>query len=402
MNTVTVRGLIKAGVLANACFFLIAMPFGQRGLAEVPAKTGIRNQGVWITCFSKKEILYSKPAIIELMTFCRERGINELYLQLYRGGVAYYDSKILGRAKYRDMAKRAGGDPIDFLLKEAQKNNVKVFAWVNLLSLAANKNPDIVAQYGPGVFTRDQHGRTSLAGSEKNLLDTYYMRETQLYLEPGDLRVQGYLVSVVDEITGRYPRLAGIHLDYVRYPMAIPYLPDSRFSKYGLCYGFGQKSVDRFTAQTSIDPLAMNDIDAKTLVWDNWKRDQVTSLVKKISKNVKTNFPHMIVSAAVQPSPERAYSIGFQDWPLWLEKGFIDYVVLMSYTIDSRLFKRELTSSVAFRGKGKVYAGIGVFVLKHDGEIIEEQKHICREAKVDGVVYFGYDDLVSLPDSVTQ
>ena len=43
--------------------------------------------------------------------------------------------------------------------------------------------------------------------------DYYYLRDTQFFLEAGDIRVRDYGVSVVEEIITRYPALDGIHLD---------------------------------------------------------------------------------------------------------------------------------------------------------------------------------------------
>lgn len=352
----------------------------------------IINKGIWITVFSEKRVLYSKEAIIDLIELCKKTGINEIYLQLYRSGQVYYDSKISNRTKYDEILKIAGIDTIDFLLKKSQESGIKVFAWVNVLSLAQNKKADVITKFGTSVLTKDQYLRTSIRSEGVNESDKYYLRDDQIFLEPGDPRVAEYVISIIDEIIDRYPLLSGIHLDYIRYPYSVPCIPDSRFIKYGLTYGYGENNIELFRKATGISPLGTMDND-DSLRWDNWKRERITSLVEGISKSVKTKSPNLLVSCAVVPSSERAYACAFQDWPLWLEMGIIDYVVLMNYTRDNRLALETTKSALAYRGNGQVYVGLGVFLMKDKQEAFFEQYNIVKNLEPDGIVLFSYDDI---------
>src|SRR3989338_11259386 len=91
-----------------------------------------------------------------------------------------------------------------------------------------------------------------------NESDKYYLRDEQLFLEPGDPRVSGYMTSILDDIITRYPDLSGFHLDYVRYPYPVPFIPRSSFNKFGLTYGYGEENIKRFKEKTGLDPLSMN------------------------------------------------------------------------------------------------------------------------------------------------
>lgn len=224
-------------------------------------------RGVWISSFSERKVLYSKEAGLELIQFCKREKINEVYLQFYRAGQAYY--------------KDLGIDTISFLLKEARKNNIKIFAWVNVLSLSKNKQADIIIKFGDSILTRDQYLRPSMRTEKVNESDKYYLRDDQLFLEPGDPRVTEYIASIVNEIITSYPAINGIHLDYIRYPYPVPYLPRSNFNKYGLTYGYGEKNIARFKERTGLDPLVMKDEGDNFLRWDNWKREQVTAFLRE-------------------------------------------------------------------------------------------------------------------------
>ena len=350
-------------------------------------------KGVWITVFSENKVLYSKESVKILIEFCNATNIKEIYLQLYRNGEPYFDSTIGSRARYEEIINSAGIDTIDFLLNEAKKNGIQVFAWINVLSAGTNKESDIVKKYGESVLTKDQYLRTSIKSDKKDESDKYYLREDQIFLEPGDLRVLDYVLSIVNSLITRYPGLSGIHLDYIRYPNPLPYIPDSRFNKYGLSYGYGDESLKRFKARTGLDPLNMETNRDNCLIWDNWKREQVTNLVNKICDLVKSKSSKYLISCAVLPSFDRAYSFIFQDWPLWLEKKYADYVVLMNYTVDNKYGLNIAKSSLPQRGQGKIYIGIGAFLLKYNAKLfLEQYESLCR-LKPDGIVFFSYDDI---------
>ena len=353
-------------------------------------------KGTWVTVFSGKKVLYSKTAIRDLLNFCKKHGIEEIYLQIYRSGEAYYDSRFVGRSQYQKMLKAVGSDPIDYLLDEAKKNQIRVYAWVNILSLAQNKNAPIVRKYGYKVFTRDQSGRDSVRTDSVDLTDKFYLRDDQIFLEPGDERVVDWSLAVVKEIAERYPAFDGIHLDYIRYPYPVPYIPDSRFVKFGIAYGYGKRNLERFKAKTGLNPLKDDVYDNDLyLLWDNWKRAQVTNIVEKISALLHVKAKGWKISCAVVPTLERAYSIAYQNWPLWLQKSYVDYVVLMNYSRDETLVKDSIMADRAFRKNGKIYAGLGAF-LYNDGAKFNRLINAVIKLNPDGVVLFSYDELDKL------
>jgi len=392
----------KVSSLIICVLMLCAITSAINGHAIISKQTkkGIASRGVWVTVFSEKKAMYSREGVLSLIESCKKTSINEIYLQLYRAGQAYYDSQVSDRTKYEEIVKEAGGiDTIDLLLREAKKNDIKVFAWINVLSLAQNKKAPILTKYGNSVLTRDQYLRTSIRTEGANESDKYYLRDDQLFLEPGDPRVTEYLVSIAGEIVDRYPLINGIHLDYVRYPHPVPFVPGSRFNKYGLTYGYGELNIKRFKEATKLNPISAKDNEDISYEWDDWKREQVTNLVEKISKHIKVKSKELLVSCAVMPSPERAYAIAFQDWPLWLEKEMVDYVVLMNYTRDDRLAEATVKSALAHNGKGKIFVGIGAFLMKKDLETFLRQYAIISSLNPDGIVLFSYDDV---PDDVLK
>ena len=348
--------------------------------------------GVWVSVFSGKKLLYSEAGVHDLIAQCAKAKIKEIYLQIFQSGNAYYDSKICDKTKYDQMVASAGLDTLDLLLREAGQHNIKVFAWVNILGLGKNEKADILNKYGNSILTRDQYQRLSVI-STRTELDKYYLREDMIFLEPGDPKVEAYVLTIINEIINRYPLFSGIHLDYMRYPSPVPFVPGSRFNKFGLTYGYGPANVERFFDKTGINVLDTLNNEDEYLAWDNWKRQQVTDLVRKISSLVKVKSSGLLVSCAVIPVIERAYSNAFSDWSAWLEEGIIDYAVLMSYTKDSQFIKETVKSSLGHRGKGKIYIGIGAFLMKDNPDLFSNQFRLITELAPDGIVLYSIDDL---------
>ncbi|MDD5506561.1 MAG: family 10 glycosylhydrolase, partial [Candidatus Omnitrophica bacterium] len=328
-------------LLSICCLFSLSLVFAQN--KEVDVKKGPA-RGIWVSVFSSKKVLYAKDGVSNLIAQCKKAKIDEIYLQFFQSGNAYYDSKVCDRTKYDEMVKASGMDSLDLLLREAQGNNIKVFAWVNVLSLGKNEKADILKKYGSSILTLDQYQRGSKTDANTEL-DKYYLREDQIFLEPGDPRIEEYILTVVNEIINRYPLISGVHLDYIRYPSPVPFVPGSRFKKFGLTYGYGVKNVERFKDKTGLNPLDTLNNEDEYLAWDNWKRQQVTDLVRKISNLVKVKSADLEVSCAVIPLTEPAYTNAFQDWSGWLEEGIVDYVILMSYTKDNQYAKEIVKSS---------------------------------------------------------
>jgi len=347
--------------------------------------------GVWITVFSKQEILYSTDKIDALIENCTKSGINDIYLQIYRANKAYYDSDILSKDQYKKMLDLAGEDTIKYLLEKASKNNIKVHAWLNLFSIAKNKNADIIKKLGESCITKDRKGRTSLP--EKGSVDKSHILEKQLFLEPGDHRVRSYLIALIKEIMEKYPKFSGIHFDYVRYPSVVPFLPGSRFYPYGVTYGYTEYNIKAFQSSSGLDARKMEKTRKNFHKWDEWKRQNINGFLKESSNIIKQASPNMEISCTIVSSIERTYLTTFQDWTKWIEEGYIDYVIVMNYTDDRRLLELSSNSFLFPKFKDKVQIGIGAYLLNKTPSEIIKQINILLTLSPGGIVIFSYDDV---------
>ncbi|MFH1552863.1 MAG: family 10 glycosylhydrolase [Candidatus Omnitrophota bacterium] len=383
----------KKNILLTALIFLwFSATLCPAGISDVPSG-GNPRLGVWITVFSPEKVLYSRENAGRLIECCKKSGINDIYIQVYRADKAYYNSDITDRTAYENIMSEAGEDTLKYLIDRTRVQGIKVYAWLNLLSIAQNKDANILKKFGEEVLATDQYGRSSMQTDKKDELDKYYMRENQIFLEPGDRRVREYLGSITEEIVTKYPGLAGVHFDYIRYPAVVPFVPGSRFTPYGINYGYSASNLKSFKEATGLDAKTMERSRENFRLWDDWRRDAITRLVRELSERVRASTNSMEVSCTIVPSIERAYFVTFQDWTVWLRKGYADYVVAMNYTDDAKLMELNSGSLLLPGLDDKIHIGIGAYLLKERPDQIKSQLISLRELSPAGVVIFSYDDI---------
>jgi uncharacterized lipoprotein YddW (UPF0748 family) len=134
------------------------------------------------------------------------------------------------------------------------------------------------------------------------------------------------------------------------------------------------------------------------LKWDSWRRAQVTELVRDISNRARSISPSYEISCAIVPSIERTYLVNFQDWTKWIRKNYIDWVVVMNYTDDTQLMELNTSSMLLPRFEGKVYMGVGAFLLKDKPRAFKEQLDFLKKTTSGGIVVFSYDEITSQKD----
>ncbi len=126
--------------------------------------------------------------------------------------------------------------------------------------------------------------------------------------------------------------------------------------------------------------------------WLDWRRDNITTVVKAVSEQVRALKPKLKISAAVFQNWTRDRDSVGQDWKLWCEKGYMDFVCPMDYTASHRSFEGLVRQQVEWAGKARCYPGIGVSASSsHFGpdEVIE-QINVTRKYNTKGFTIFNY------------
>ncbi|MDD5080164.1 MAG: family 10 glycosylhydrolase [Candidatus Omnitrophica bacterium] len=351
-----------------AFFFLCLLFILPAGIkADEPLR-----RALFVTVLQEPAVLSQRPAILELVDCAKKSRVEILYIQVYRANKAWFPSKHADDSPYADCVDSVGEDPLDLLISRAHTEGIKVYAWLNLLSLSANKNAPMLEKYGNGILTRN-------IKPKKKLED--YKIDNQYFLEPGDLRVRSELVNIVGEVLGGYPGLDGIIFDYIRYPDKNP------------AYGYTRMNIDRFKNTTGEKRVVEG-----SAAWNDWKRMQVTGLLKRLVKESRRLRPDIRVEATGCAPYSRAYLEAFQDWPSWLENKVVDSVTVMTYARTSAEFEKVvLDAKKRVKDFKKTNIAVGAYALGNSPDIFFEQLRICSEAKPYACAILHYGSLLENP-----
>ncbi len=354
-------------------------------------------RGIWVECEGSNSTLSSKQKIITMLDTVAKANFNAVIVQVYRGNRCWFDSSIADAAPFDEVNKKDRIDPLQFVIDEGHKRGLEVHAWVNIFRIARNLNAPMLKKLGREIVMMDDRGRSfldyrnfSLSGDEAKHMN---LSDETIMLDPANDRVQEYQLAVVKEIVTKYPKLDGIHLDFIRYPYTIPYSPGSRFAKT-LQFGYTKAALEKFKEQTGLDPVNMGLSTKNTQAWDDFRRQQVTRFVRSIYELCGKISPRLSVSAAVLCWADRAYMAAFQDWRGWLEDGIVDFVVSMNYTKDRRLARYLSTTVIHASDTRDGYVGLQAYMRPVVPAEIAAQIVDCRKAGGRGIVIFSYDSLL--------
>ena len=255
----------------------------------------------------------------------REARVTDLFVNVAGAGFAHYPSSVLPRSRvFADE-----GDQLAACLEAARGTGVRVHAWLLTFS-AARAAPSVLENYAKrGWRLKDAQGR---------LTD---------YVDPADSAVRKLLLDAIDELQRRYPGLAGIHLDFIRY------------------------------GESAVKPA-----DAA---------ERITSFVTQARARVKS--PRWFTTAVYGSHPRCVGTVG-QDWPGWLDAKIVDYVVPMDYTEKDEDFLELLGQQGGSRSRAKrTIIGIGVTANESrlDAKDVIRQIKLTRRYGFAGVSLFDLD-----------
>jgi len=373
----------------------------------VPVETGAaRHQtdevrGLWVL----RSTLSTPARITELIRTAVDGGYNTLIVQVRGRGDAYYQTALEPRAA--ELANQpATFDPLALTIERAAAAGLRVHAWfnVNLVAsaIAPPKTRSHIAVREPGWLMVPAPIARTLGRLEPSApaYVAQLARWTRgasssvegMFLSPIPEASQQYTLSIVRDLLVRY-NLDGLHLDYIRYPTA-----DFDYSKGALQAFRAQHGATASPAERArVDALAARDPLAWTAAfpqaWEDFRRDRLNLLVRRIRDLTRELRPDAVLSAAVVPGADDARRRKLQDWSLWARTGLIDVICPMAYATTTQDFSRQIADAKAGAHGRPVWAGIGAWRLPVPRTI--EHLRAARRHQVDGVLMYSYDSLMT-------
>jgi len=294
-----------------------------------------------------------------------ENGFNAVIPNMLWGGLAHYASDLLPRSETFNRY----GDQITQAVAAGKKYGVEVHVW------KVNFN----ASNAPKSFIDEMRTQGRLQKKVSG--------EESPWLCPSHPLNRKLECDSMLEVAEKYG-VDGIHFDYIRYPG-----DDS-------CYCDGCK--ERFTEHLHSRELLKKE---EPLNWhrdcghdgrfkteyDQWRCDQITALVADVHSAVKGKNLKAKISAAVFPAYPQCKQWVLQDWALWIERGYLDFVCPMDYTASPAQFGSYVKSQLEQTGhKIPMYPGIGATAtsIQLKPEEVALQIEVARLSGADGFTIF--------------
>ena len=344
-------------------------------------------RGLWVLAEGTHRTLEDPAKADGLVSDAVAMGATDLFVQVYRAGRSWYASDHADAGPWRAMSEQQGEDPLRRLIARAHAAGLRVHAWVNVLSLARNRDAPLLQAVGPAAVLVDRQGRSLLdyPGLEVPEPDRQHTRmgTPGVWLDPATPGVIEYIEATMADLAAAAADLDGLHLDFIRHPQALPLVPGSRF--IGLDFGYGEATRARYEEETG-ERFAKGD------AWDAFRRARVSEVVRRLRAQLPQGWE---LSAAVLPWADRAYLTAMQDWRAWLEDGSLDFAVAMVYTRDDRLLRYLAHGLVGGIGGDRVWLGLGTWLFAADPARTQRQIDLALETGASGVALFSYDALVA-------
>lgn len=377
------HGIFKCNVCFALCFFTFFFTFNSTpvladGVVGFPfhgdLSTGLypkrESRAVWLTTLSGLDWPKSKAntaegrerqkrELCEILDELKAININTILLQTRVRSSVIYPSKIepWDAALTGQYGKDPGYDPLQFAIEECHKRGMELHAWVVTIPVYKTAQAK-------------QMGKDALHLKHPKLVKKH---NDQYYLDPGLPGTAEYLVGICSEIVQNYD-VDGIHFDYIRYPENAGSFPDTdTYKVYGKGVGKAQ-----------------------------WRRNNVTCVVRSIYQRVKSLKPWVRVSSSpvgkfrdlrrYSARGWNCYDAVYQDAQGWLREGIHDALYPMMYFKGDNFY--PFAADWHEQDLGKMVApGLGIYFLDRNEKNwplsdITNELHYVRTLGLGGQCYF--------------
>jgi uncharacterized lipoprotein YddW (UPF0748 family) len=294
-----------------------------------------------------------------------QNGFNAIFPNMLWGGAAFYPSKVLPVAG----AVAQHGDAVRECLEACRKYGVQIHVW------KVNWN---LGSYAPKDFVQKmrQEGRLQASAEGKE----------EPWLCPSHPENQKLESEAMLELVRNYD-IDGIHFDYIRYPDA----------EHCFCAGCRERFERASGVQLTNWPQQVLAGGALREKWLDWRRENITRVVATVSEKARAIRPKIKISAAVFRYWNTDRDLVGQDWKIWCDKGYLDFVCPMDYTPSLARFENMVSQQVQWAGRVPCYPGLGVSASssRFGPDRAIEEINLTRRYQTHGFLIFNYSPEIS-------
>ena len=344
MNTKLIYGRLVA--LCSLLVFASSISIGQ---------VRAEYRAFWVDTFNTN--LNNHTDVVTVVNNAKAAKANALFVQVRRRGDSWYLNSLepLGDR----VPIQPGFDPLQDIINVAHAEGIEVHAFV-IMNAIWGRAPNLFPPENPNhVFNLhggyDAATNTIIPGPNNWLTRTLLPDTTpgstaisfqghrfgsDFWLDFGHPEAAAYTVTVVKHLVQHYD-IDGLHLDRIRYPdISI----SGQTPTTGTNIGYNPTSVERFQRHFNL-PLDGPPPAPNNPQWNQWRRDQISNVVRRVYLEALAIKPQLKISAALIAfggigatesswNSAEAFWRVYQDWRAWTEEGIIDIAIPMAYKAE--------------------------------------------------------------------
>ncbi|MFN2407853.1 MAG: family 10 glycosylhydrolase [Pyrinomonadaceae bacterium] len=309
----------------------------------------------WVDTFNTN--LNNHNDVVTVVNNAKAAKANALFVQVRRRGDSWYLNSLepLGDR----VPIQPGFDPLQDIINVAHAEGIEVHAFV-IMNAIWGRAPNLFPPENPNhVF--NLHGgynaatNTIIPGPNNWLTRTLLPDTTpastaiafqghrfgnDFWVDFGHPDAAAYTVNVVKHLVQHYD-IDGLHLDRIRYPdISI----SGQTPSTGTNIGYNPTNVERFQRHFNL-PVGGPPPAPNNPQWNQWRRDQITNVVRRVYLETLAIKPQLKISAALIAfggigatesswNSAEAFWRVYQDWRAWTEEGIIDIAMPMAYKAE--------------------------------------------------------------------
>ena len=353
-------------------------------------------RGVWVaTAFNLDFAKHATTAEFQksfrsLVARLADMGFNTIMFQVRPSCDAIYKSSINPWSRWltgeEGKALDGGFDPLEFMIAEAHRRGLKLYAWMNpyrVGQVSTSAASTYLRTLSSGSFARQNPGLVARWDNKKTNISFFF-------LDPGRTEVVAHVVNSVREVLERY-RPDGIVFDDYFYPIGVDDACDAAtFRKFGKK---GQTHADWRRANTE---LLVRSVSGTVRAFNKLNGTSIPFGISPVGiwANKSTALPDGSLSRGVE-----AYSQSFADVRKWVKNSWIDFVIpQINWGFANKIAPfAGIVNWWADLVRGtnvKLYAGIGVYNagvtagMESPSEISNQVLYLILRREVSGTVLF--------------
>lgn len=260
-------------------------------------------KAIWISYYELSEFTSNKSekeftqSISKSFDNLNNQGFNTVIVQVRPCADAFYKSDIFPVSIYFNGIQ--GGemdyDPLQIMCECAKSSSLRIEAWIN--PYRVSQDDDI------SKLCEDNIAAKWLNNDDKK--SNVVVCDNKIFFSPASDDVKKIVIKGVEEIVKNYD-IDGIHFDDYFYPTTDESIDENEFLSYKESGG--------------------------NLLLDDWRRENVSDLIKKVYSTVKKIKPQVVFGVSPASNIEKNYNTLYADVEKWVrEDGYIDYICPQIY-----------------------------------------------------------------------